>query len=63
MSGAMYATTTEVYPDSPKASGEICNKTQVRQAKSANGFSLVQLFRSSYDRRASGLVENHLAGL
>jgi len=27
--GAMYSTTTEVYPDSPRATGEICNQAQV----------------------------------
>mmetsp|Transcript_29214 Transcript_29214/g.87187 ORF Transcript_29214/g.87187 Transcript_29214/m.87187 type:complete len:351 (+) Transcript_29214:57-1109(+) len=44
---APYATTTEVYPDSPKADADICNRAQVAAITSALDFLLAE-------RRAGG---------
>jgi len=35
MTGARFTTTTEVYPDSPRATPEICNAAQVAAARAA----------------------------
>ena len=40
ISGAKYTTTTEVYPDSPRATPEICNAAQVAAAVAAIDFAL-----------------------
>jgi len=40
ITGGTYATTTEVYPDSPKATGEICNEAQVAALVAALDFVL-----------------------
>jgi len=40
ITGGRYATTTEVYPDSPKATGEICNEAQVAAIVAALDFIL-----------------------
>jgi len=40
ITGGTYATTTEVYPDSPKATGEICNEAQVAAIVAALDFVL-----------------------
>ncbi|MEZ5465428.1 MAG: M14 family metallocarboxypeptidase [Lysobacteraceae bacterium] len=40
VTGARFATTTEVYPDSPKATPEQCNKAQVAAARAALDFAV-----------------------
>ena len=40
VTGARFATTTEVYPDSPKATPEQCNAAQVAAARAALDFAL-----------------------
>jgi len=40
ITGARYTTTTEVYPDSPRASPELCNTVQVTATCAAIGFVL-----------------------
>ncbi|MGH8274337.1 MAG: M14 family metallopeptidase [Gammaproteobacteria bacterium] len=40
ITGAPYRTTTEVYPDSPRATPEQCNKAQVAAARAAIDFAL-----------------------
>ena len=40
VTGARYTTTTEVYPDSPKATPEQCNDAQVAAARAALDFAL-----------------------
>lgn len=41
VTNALYATTTEVYPDSPKATDEQCNKAQVATIEAALDFIIV----------------------
>jgi len=43
VSAARYTTTTEVYPDSPKATPEICNAAQVAAVRAALDHALDQL--------------------
>jgi hypothetical protein len=45
MTNARFSTTTEVYPDSPKASPAICNAAQVAAVRAALDFALAQLGR------------------
>ena len=40
ITGATYKTTTEVYPDSPKATAEQCNEAQVAAVRAAIEFAL-----------------------
>jgi hypothetical protein len=40
ITGARYKTTTEVYPDSPRATAEQCNEAQVAAARAAIDFAL-----------------------
>jgi hypothetical protein len=40
MTGARFTTTTEVYPDSPKATAEICNDAQVAAVRAGLEFAL-----------------------
>ena len=40
ISGARFTTTTEVYPDSPRASPKLCNKVQVTAMCAAIEFAL-----------------------
>lgn len=40
ISGAQYTTTTEVYPDSPRATAEQCDAAQVAAVRAAIGFAL-----------------------
>lgn len=42
VTGGVYATTTEVYPDSPRASDEICNEVQVAAVTGALDYILSQ---------------------
>jgi hypothetical protein len=42
ITGARFATTTEVYPDSPRATPEICNRAQVVAVRAAVGYALGQ---------------------
>jgi hypothetical protein len=42
MTTARYATTTEVYPDSPRATPELCNEAQVAAVCAALDFALTQ---------------------
>ena len=41
VTGARFTTTTEVYPDSPKATPEICNEAQVAAVRAAFEFALI----------------------
>lgn len=47
VTGANYTTTTEVYPDSPRASPELCNAAQVAAIRAAIEFAL----RADFERR------------
>jgi hypothetical protein len=47
ITGARYTTTTEVYPDSPRASPQLCNAAQVAAIRAAIGFAL----RADFERR------------
>ncbi len=40
LTGARYVTTTEVYPDSPRATADICNAAQVAAVSAGLGFAL-----------------------
>jgi hypothetical protein len=40
ITGARYVTTTEVYPDSPRATPELCNEAQVTAVCAAAEFVL-----------------------
>lgn len=40
MTGARFTTTTEVYPDSPRATAEICNAAQVAAVRAALSYAL-----------------------
>ena len=40
MTDARFTTTTEVYPDSPRATPEICNAAQVAAVRAAIAFAL-----------------------
>ena len=42
ITGARYTTTTEVYPDSPRATAEQCNAAQVAAVRAAIDFALAQ---------------------
>jgi hypothetical protein len=42
VTNARYTTTTEVYPDSPRATPEQCNDAQVAAVRSAIDFMLAQ---------------------
>jgi hypothetical protein len=50
ITAARYTTTTEVYPDSPRASGEVCNAAQVAACCAAIEFAL--RFTSAGERTA-----------
>jgi len=43
VTGARFTTTTEVYPDSPNATPEICNEAQVAAVRAAFGFALANV--------------------
>ncbi|WP_329740841.1 M14 family metallocarboxypeptidase [Dyella sp. A6] len=43
ISGARYTTTTEVYPDSPRATPELCNAAQVAAVHAAIDFALAHM--------------------
>jgi hypothetical protein len=43
VTGARFTTTTEVYPDSPNATPEICNEAQVAAVRAAFGFALTNV--------------------
>ena len=43
MTDAQFTTTTEVYPDSPKATNEICNAAQVAAVQAALNFALAEM--------------------
>jgi len=42
LTGARFTTTTEVYPDSPKATPEICNEAQVAAVRAGLEFALLE---------------------
>jgi hypothetical protein len=42
VTGATYSATTEVYPDSPRATDEICNQAQVAAVTGALDYVLAQ---------------------
>ena len=51
VTGARYATTTEVYPDSPRASAEQCNRAQAAAVCAAIDFALAAPHTGNPDRR------------
>jgi len=61
VTNAEFATTTEVYPDSPKATGEICNQAQIACIEGALEFILDRQEKKTESilSQSAGILQKH----